>query len=39
METEQCSERTNVGSQFEYYLQLPEAEESKALTTWRTACI
>lgn len=40
METEQCSERTNVSSsQFECYLLLPEVQESKGLTMQRTASI
>lgn len=39
METERCSERTSVSSQFEYYLLLPEVQESKALTTPRTTSI
>lgn len=39
METEHCSERTSVSSQFEYYLPLPEVQERKALTTQRTTSI
>ena len=39
METEQCLERTNVSSQFEYYLLLPEVQESKAFTTRRNTCV